>query len=106
MSECKYSLTAFKNSITLIVLFLSLGLFWFFTFINFDIFVFIRRVIIISIVIVVNLGIFNSIKGIKEPNTIKKIIAIIINFGLGGACIYGIILNTIKFYNSLNITSL
>jgi glucan phosphoethanolaminetransferase (alkaline phosphatase superfamily) len=93
-----YSNKGFKSGIVLLVLFFSLILFWFFSFIAFEIFFTIRRILIVIIMIVVIIGIVYSLKGIREPNTLKKIIGLVLNFGLGSICIWGFILNAIAYF--------
>ena len=48
------------------------------------------------------IGLVKSLKGIKEPNTIKKIIGIIINFGIVALFVSILIANIIDLYRTLN----
>lgn len=95
-----YSSKAFISSMVLLGLFAYLILAKFFTFINFSLFVSLRRILIIGIFIVFCIGFFLSLKGIKEPNSWKKIIALIINIGLGSLCLVAIISNFIEDYEN------
>lgn len=47
------------------------------------------------------IGFSNSLKGIKEPNTAKKIIGIIVNFGIVVLFLYVIISNGYDIYRVL-----
>lgn len=93
-----YSSRAFISSMVLLGLFGYLILAKFFTFINFSFFASLRIILISSIFIVFCIGSFLSLKGIKEPNTWKKIIGLIINFGLGGLCFIAMIISLTDGY--------
>ncbi len=46
-------------------------------------------------------GLINSIKGIKEPNTVKKVVGLIINVWVSGMFTYAIIANIFDIFKAL-----
>ncbi len=98
--EKNYISKAFTVSIVLVSLFCLLIVAKFFTFVNFSLFILFRKILIISICIALITGSFFTLKGIKERNSWKKIIALVINFGLGGLCFLALINNLIEEYGN------
>lgn len=104
MEKNKYSDKGFRFGILGIGLFLILVILsLLLRFIKYDFISLIIGLIVFAIAIVSAIGLINSIKGIKEPNTSKKIIGIILNLLLisffllvifsGGYNIYKVLTN-------------
>ncbi|WP_405207216.1 hypothetical protein [Aquimarina sp. LLG6339-5] len=48
------------------------------------------------------IGLTKSLKGLKEPNTLKKVIGIVINFGIVGLFVSAIIANFLDMYKAFS----
>ncbi|AXP79632.1 hypothetical protein CJ739_535 [Mariniflexile rhizosphaerae] len=68
---------------------------------NSDIYSILIGLLTFVIGIVSIIGLAKSLRGLKEPNTLKKIIGIIINFGIVTLFIFVIISNILDIYNAL-----
>jgi xanthine/uracil permease len=86
----KYSNKAFAYSVALLFILTIVQLFKFYrhTIPYYDIF---GITILLIGIIIASIGITYSLKGIKDKNTAKKIIAIIVNLGFGSLSILAII---------------
>jgi hypothetical protein len=93
-----YSSKAFISGMVFLMLLIYLIIANYITFLNHTLFELIRRVLIISNVIAICIGMFFSAKGIKEQNTYKKIIGLIINYGIGAVCFLAIASNIYNEY--------
>jgi len=48
------------------------------------------------------IGLTKSLKGLKEPNTLKKVIGVVINFGIVGLFILVIVANFLDLYKAFS----
>lgn len=100
--------TGFKYAMVVLLLFINLYI-WSYGIIlihlNFDINIdpnnYLLGILCIAMGITSIVGSIQSVKGFKEPNTLKKIIGSVLNFGFAILFILGIIINIINLYKAL-----